>query len=240
MRNYILFFVFIGIFKSSIGYSQDINLKIGIKDSIQSSILSEIRPIIVSLPQDYDMTDKTYPVLYVLDGGWEQNSVQAQLVVSALGLQMIIVSIPNTNRDRDLMPLSRPSYEVEKPEAENFLSFLETELIPHIDENYRTNGKKTLRGRSLSGLFTMYAFLAKPKLFDNYIGNCAGWFADMDSFFNQLANNAFENNEDFNGIKLFVANSLADPEDPNKEIHQSIVDLSQRIQSFGRCSFASF
>jgi hypothetical protein len=76
----------------------------------------------------------------------------------------------------------------------------------------------------------MYAFLAKPKLFDNYIGNCAGWFADMDSFFNQLANNAFENNEDFNGIKLFVANSLADPEDPNKEIHQSIVDLSQRIK----------
>ena len=230
MRNSILFFVLIGFLKSGIGYSQDVNLKIGVKDSIQSSILNEIRPIIVSLPKDYDKTDETYPVLFVLDG-WELNSLQARLVLKELGLKMITVSIPNTNRDRDLMPLSRPSYEVEKPEAESFLSFIETELIPHINKNYRTNNKRTLRGRSLSGLFTMYVFLAKPYLFDNYIGNCAGWFTDMDIYFNGLATEAFQNKEDFNGKKLFVANSLADPQDPNKEIHQSIVDFSKRIQS---------
>ena len=80
---------------------------------------------------------------------------------------MIIVAISNTDRDRDMMPISRPSYQVKNPKAENFISFLETELLPHIDKNYRTNGKKTIRGRSLSGLFVMYAFISKPQLFDN-------------------------------------------------------------------------
>jgi len=230
MRKFILFFVIIGFLKSGIGYSQDAVIKIGIEDSIKSTVLNEKRPIIITLPKDYNNTDKEYPVLYVLDG-WELNSLQARLVVRELGLEMITVSIPNTNRNRDLMPLSRPSYEVKNPEAEKFLSFIETELIPHINENYRTNGNRTLRGRSLSGLFTMYVFLVKPKLFDNYIGNCAGWFADMDIYFNDLADKAFKNKDDFIGKKLFVANSLNDPQDPNKELHQSIVNLSKRLKT---------
>jgi len=230
MRNYILFLLLIGFLKSGIGYSQDVNVKIGIKDSVQSKILNENRQLIVSLPKDYEVSTETYPVLFLLDGT-ENNLIDARLVIYNLRLKMIIVAISNTDRDRDMMPISRPSYEVKNPKAENFISFLETELLPHIDENYRTNGQKTIRGRSLSGLFVMYAFLSKPELFDNYIGNCAGWFADMNKYFNTLTDKAFQNKNEFKGKKLFVANSLADPLDPNKEIHQSIVDLSKRIKS---------
>lgn len=229
MRNYILFFVLIGFFKTGIAYSQDVNVKIGIKDSIQSKILNENRQLIVSLPKDYDVSNKTYPILFLLDGT-ELTLIEGRLVTYKLGLEMIIVAIANTDRDRDMMPLSRPSYEVKNPKGENFISFLETELIPHIEKHYRTNGQKTVRGKSLSGLFVMYAFISKPELFDNYIGNCAGWFADMDTYFNKLADKSFQNKDNFNGKKLFVANSLADPLDPNKEIHQSIVDLSKRIK----------
>jgi len=230
MRNYILFLLLIGFLKSGIGYSQDVNVKIGIKDSVQSKILNENRQLIVSLPKDYEVSNETYPVLFLLDG-IENNLIDARLVIYNLRLKMIIVAISNTDRDRDMMPISRPSYEVKNPKAENFISFLETELLPHIDENYRTNGQKTIRGRSLSGLFVMYAFLSKPELFDNYIGNCAGWFADMNKYFNTLTDKAFQNKNEFKGKNLFVANSLADPLDPNKEIHQSIVDLSKRIKS---------
>ena len=229
MRNYILFFVLIGFLKSGIGYSQDVNVKIGIRDNVQSKILNENRQLIVSLPKDYEVSNETYPVLFLLDGT-ENNLIDARLVTYNLRLKMIIVAISNTDRDRDMMPISRPSYEVENPKAENFISFLETELLPHIDKKYRTNGQKTIRGRSLSGLFVMYAFLSKPELFDNYIGNCAGWFADMNTYFNKLTDKSFQNKDDFKGKKLFVANSLADPLDPNKEIHQSIVDFSKRIK----------
>ncbi len=227
MKSYIILLVIIGFLKSGVSYSQDVDVKIGIKDSIQSTVLNENRRLIVSLPKDYDVSNETYPVLFLLDGT-ELTLIEGRLVTYKLGLEMIIA---NTDRDRDMMPISRPSYEVKNPESENFISFLETELIPHIDNHYRTNGQKTVRGKSLSGLFVMYAFLLRPELFDNYIGNCAGWFADMDTYFNKLADNTFQNKDNFKGKKLFVANSLADPLDPKKEIHQSIVDLSKRIKN---------
>lgn len=53
---------------------------------------------------------------------------------------------------------------------------------------------------------------------------------DMNTYFNKPTDEAFQNKDNFIGKKLFVANSLDDPLDPNKEIHQSIVILSKRIE----------
>jgi len=228
MRNYIFLFVFLGFLKSGIGYSQDVNVKIGIKDSIQSKILNENRQLIISLPKDYEKSNLTYPVLYVLDGN-ETGLLKAIVVTRKLRVEMIIVAIPNTDRDRDMMPLSTPTYEVEKPGAENFLSFIGNELIPNIEDNYRSNGQRTISGGSLSGLFVMYAFSVKPELFDNYIGNSAGWYADMEFYFGALTDKTFKNKDQFNGKKLFVANSLADPYDPNKEVHKAMLEFSKKV-----------
>ena len=130
-----------------------------------------------------------------------------------------------------MMPISTSTYEVDNPKAENFLSFIGNELIPDIEENYRTNGTRTIRGRSLSGLFVMYAFLEKPELFDNYIGNSAGWYADMEYYFGALTDKSFKNKDQFNGKKLFIANSLADPFDPKKEVHIAMLDFSKKVKS---------
>jgi hypothetical protein len=216
--------------KSTLGFSQNVTIKIGIKDSIPSKILGENRSFIVNLPNDYKNSNKTYPVLYVLDG-LESNLIEAIDVTHKLDAKMIIVAIPNTNRDRDMMPLSTTTYEVENPEAENFLSFIGNELIPHIEKNYRSNGKRTIRGRSLSGLFVMYVFLEKPELFDNYIGNSAGWYADMNSYFVALTDKSFKNKEKFKGKKLFVANSLVDPFDPKKEVHNAMLEFSKKVKT---------
>lgn len=220
----------LGIINPAIGLSQDVTVKVGVKDSIQSIILNENRALVVSLPKDYQTTGNSYPVLFVLDGN-ETGILDAITVTRKLGVEMIIVAIPNTDRDRDMMPLSTPSYEVEQPGAEKFLSFIGNELIPHIEKNYRSNGQRTIRGRSLSGLFVMYAFLEKPGLFENYIGNSAGWFADMDTFFSALADKSFRNKEQFKGKKLFVANSLADPFDPKKEVHYAMLAFAQKVKS---------
>jgi predicted alpha/beta superfamily hydrolase len=230
MKNYILLFVFLGFLKSGIGYSQDVNFKVGVKDSIQSIILNENRKLIVSLPKDYQTANKSYPVLYVLDGN-ETGLLDAITVTRKLGAEMIIVAIPNTDRDRDMMPLSTSTYKVKNPGAENFLSFIGSELIPHIEKHYRSNGQKTIRGKSLSGLFVMYAFLYKPELFDNYIGNSAGWYADMDSYFGALTDKAYRKKDQFNGKRLFIANSLDDPFDPNKEVHNAMLEFSKKIES---------
>ncbi|QIE58690.1 alpha/beta hydrolase [Rasiella rasia] len=215
---------------STLGFSQDVNIKIGIKDSIQSKNLNENRAFIINLPKDYETSNKTYPVLYVLDG-LQSNLIEAINVTNKLRTEMIIVAIPNTDRNRDIMPLSTPTYEVDNPGAENFLSFIGNELIPHIEKNYRTNGTRTIRGRSLSGLFVMYAFLVKPELFDNYIGNSAGWYADMDYYFGTLTDKSFKNKDQFIGKMLFVANSLADPFDPKKEVHTAMLEFSKKVKS---------
>ena len=44
--------------KGGIVYAQDIHVKLGFADSIQSSILKEKRNIIIRLPEDYDTSKK--------------------------------------------------------------------------------------------------------------------------------------------------------------------------------------
>ena len=230
MNIRITIFLVIGLLCSGASFSQDANIHVGIKDSIQSDILKENRKIVVSLPEGYHTDTKSYPVLYVLDGN-ETELLQAIIVVRKLRKQMIIVAIPNVDRDRDMMPLSTPTYQVDHPGAEKFLAFIERELIPHIEEKWRTNNQRTIRGASLSGLFVMFAFLQKPEVFDNYIGNSAGWYADMNPFFNALIDKSFENKEHFYGKKLFVANSLVDPYDPNKEVHQAMIEFTRKVKA---------
>ena len=44
------------------------NLTVGTKQNITSAILNEERPIIISLPKDYENSNADYPVLYLTDG----------------------------------------------------------------------------------------------------------------------------------------------------------------------------
>jgi predicted alpha/beta superfamily hydrolase len=51
----------------------------------------------------------------------------------------------------------------------NFQSFLEKELIPHIESEYRTDPEqRALFGYSLGGTFTIFSMLSKPTLFQKY------------------------------------------------------------------------
>jgi tetratricopeptide (TPR) repeat protein len=81
---------------------------------------------------------------------------------------MMVVAIPNTNRNRDLLP-TKMAHVRNSGGGDNFLKFIETELIPFVDNNYRTHPYRVLVGHSFGGLFAVYTLLTKPKLFDAYI-----------------------------------------------------------------------
>ena len=53
--------------------------------------------------------------------------------------------------------------------ADKFLKYLEEELIPAIEAKYHTQPYRVIIGHSLGGLLAMYAFSAKPYLFQAYI-----------------------------------------------------------------------
>jgi predicted alpha/beta superfamily hydrolase/peptidoglycan/xylan/chitin deacetylase (PgdA/CDA1 family) len=133
--------------------------------TIQSKVLGESRTLLIRLPADYRQSDKKYPVLYKLDGD-KDVFLQAVSTVNYLADMTgkapdhIVVGIENTDRNRD-MALDGG--------AGNFLQFLETELIPFIAANYRTNGFKIVAGQSSSAVFAGYAFLKRPAAFDAYI-----------------------------------------------------------------------
>lgn len=149
-----------------------------IRDSIYSDILKEQRSIKVLLPPEYKTnTDQTFEVLYVLDGEWytEQVPFIYNFVASSgYAPPVIFVVLPNTYvdgrnlRDRDFSPTKMDAW---TGGADNFHSFLKNELIPYIQQKYRTNGQRSLVGSSFSGLFAVYAFVKEPSLFNAFVAS---------------------------------------------------------------------
>ena len=146
-----------------------------ITSTFHSAILNEDRRVIIHLPRNYALntTDK-YPVMYVLDGTSQDQHTAEKITVLAdavLVPHAIVVGIPNTrgNRERDQTPpFMRTSVDDANSPlggGDRFLAFIEQELIPFIDSNYRTSGYRTLTGNSRGGLLVLYSLFEKPNLF---------------------------------------------------------------------------
>jgi predicted alpha/beta superfamily hydrolase len=144
------------------------------EQNIYSESVNDTFRILVSLPDNYSLNEQKYPVLYVLDGDIAFGmaaSIARYLQIGDNIPELIIVGIgygsidksAGEKRKRDYRPTSANG-------AENFLSFLEEELIPHIDSNYRTvPGDRTINGYSIGGLFGLYSLFTKPEIFSRYI-----------------------------------------------------------------------
>ena len=146
-------------------------LTIGNKYTIKSTILNEERPIIISLPKNYDTSQAKYPVLYLTDGLqniWHVVGTLEVLTRTGSVPPMIVVGIESTNRMRDFT-LTASKNNPGSGGGEKFLAFIEKELIPYVESNYRTNSYRILEGHSLGGLFTVSSFMKKPDLFNSYI-----------------------------------------------------------------------
>lgn len=181
---------------------------------IYSNVLHEERILLISLPEDYGKSDKTYPVLFKLDGD-KENFLQAFSAAFYLfdmtdnAPDPIIIGIENTDRNRDMLPDQKANY---------FIQFIHTELIPFVDRNYRTNGFKILCGQSLSSLFALYSFLEQPDIFDAYILGSFGFYKESLSV---LFENELKRNSDLKSIGtkyLFVGNGKLDKNDPDGTI----------------------
>lgn len=214
-------------------FAQELSAKLGVARTMKSTILNEDRKVLVHLPAGYDTSGKSYPVLYLLDGTQasllEMIAITNRLRGDRNAPEMIIVAVENTNRDRDMMPVVAKDYPG-PPRAEAFLGFLEKELVPDIERTYRTAQPRILEGKSLSGLFTVYALLARPTGFNAYVGCSAGWFAENDDYFLALSTRAFRTVESFANRRVFMANSLRDQYDPDQTIHRQMMKFSSLVK----------
>jgi predicted alpha/beta superfamily hydrolase len=142
----------------------------GKRDSLRSTVLKEDRVIQVLLPENFNPASaQKYDVLYILDGDGNLNTisdVQQFAQNESFMPPMIMVAVFNTNRDRDMTP-THVDQSPGSGGADKFLSFLKNELVPYINKKYPVTGNNILYGHSLSGLFSVYAFLAEPRLFNS-------------------------------------------------------------------------
>jgi len=218
-------------FSTSALFAQDI--RIGFKDSIQSKVLNENRKFLINLPKGYDDSDKSYPVIYRLDG-------DSDLFIETVGVinhlvymeeiipEMIVVLIENTDRTRDMMPTNTSWFKTE-PGAENFKNFIENELMPHIDGSYRTTNEKLLCGQSLSAIFTLYYLLTSPDSFDSFIAYSGG-FPDCEEYFIKLTND-FLKTKQTKTTNIFLTHGLKDFLDPEGIIKEQLLRFTDKIES---------
>lgn len=155
---------------------QDIVL--GTSQQVHSSALGEDRVIDVVLPASYaKKPGKRYPVLYLIDGGVEQDLV---LVAGMLQLnsawgrsqEAILVGVETRDRRRELTaPVADRELLKKYPtsgSSARFRSFVRDEVKPLIERTYRTDGNDAVIGESLAGLFILETYLVEPSLFGAY------------------------------------------------------------------------
>lgn len=183
----VLFFSF--IFSISLfAQSESKPRVIGKTHLLKSKILNGDRIINVYLPQNYHPNDTTnYPVIYVLDGGMDEDFLHISGIVQfstqpwiARFPRSIVVGIEGNHRRRDFTFGVENTDFIEEEGFEkvsfrhyggsaSYQKFLEEELQPFIEKQYGKSGKKTVIGESLAGLLATEILLKRPHLFDNYI-----------------------------------------------------------------------
>ena len=154
--------------------------------TLKSTKIGRQYDLLVSLPEDYATSGKSYPVLYVLDG-WHfplMAFLQNNNVYSQRMPPVIIVNVSQGSsgdvmalRAHDFMPTKTP-LEVGSGGAAVFLDFLEHEVIPFLDRTYRTvPSDRGLLGHSYGGLFAIYCLEQRPALFQRIVAAspAMGW-----------------------------------------------------------------
>lgn len=165
-----------------------------IEASIDSKILKQQRPIVISLPDGYEQSKQNYPVMYLLDGSSHINhTTSSSQYLAGIGAApgIIVVGINNVERAYDLTPIKDEEAGFKTGGGDAFLDFIERELMPHIDKNYRTAGFNMFTGHSLGGLMSVYALISRPNLFDAHFAFSPSLWLKQDEMM-ALATKAFK------------------------------------------------
>jgi predicted alpha/beta superfamily hydrolase len=154
---------------------------IGIIDELDSKILNEKRILNIYLPDGYNENDSTkYNVIYLLDGSGNEDFIHIAGLVQFYSFdwinqvpKSIVVGIENVDRKRDFTFPSKVEEDrlllPNSGRSEDFIAFIERELQPYINENYKVSNVNSIIGQSLGGLLATEILLKKTSLFDNYI-----------------------------------------------------------------------
>jgi enterochelin esterase-like enzyme len=151
--------------------------------TIKSQILGKDVRFTMYLPPDYNTSERTYPIVYLLHGytdddtGWLQfgeiNRLADKAIASGEIPPMIIA-----------MPDGGVSWYINSADGKvMYEDFFFKEFMPQVEKTYRVKAKKNFRGitgLSMGGYGTMVYALKHPDLFAAAAPLSAAWLTDDD------------------------------------------------------------
>jgi predicted alpha/beta superfamily hydrolase len=204
--------------------------------SIQSTANGATYNIKVGLPVNYDPSVEKYATIYVLDGEEDFDFVsnQCKEITDKNAVENALVVGIGYGKDRsiDYTPTKISSVTGGAPE---FLNFIETQLIPEMEEQFGADTARSSRvilGHSYGGLFGANVFCVANELFGNYILLSPSlWFDDLVSL--QLEEDYREHNKDRSQLVFLgigAAENLGRMQAPFEAFYQTLRDNYSAIQ----------
>lgn len=142
--------------------------------TLTSKINSHDYLISVALPDSYDSSEQSYPVLYLLDPSFSYLSVTEFVRFMAFTStfpELIVVGI-GYPPDEDVFQSRQRDYFTFQ---DDFLKIMGDELVPFIDSSYRTNtADRALIGFASGGEFVFHVLVNESELFNRYIAINSG------------------------------------------------------------------
>ena len=138
--------------------------------SFRSKILDMERKYAIYLPPDYELSERSYPVLYLLHGsgddqsGWIQFGEVLHIADRAIGdgkATAMIIVMPDADT-------GQKGYTNDVTGKWRYEDFFFEEFLPYIEDTYRIRKQKRYRavaGLSMGGGGTFYYALHRPDLF---------------------------------------------------------------------------
>jgi len=226
-------------------HAQNVKEKVCLENTEQFSITSEYVKgenylIQVGLPMGYSSSQKTYPVLYVLDGDYAFGITKGIADLLMIGKEIkgiIVIGISygkgvfawSIKRTRDLTPGHDTIFAKGQNTggADNFLKFVQYELFPAVNRNYRTiPDSSAICGESLGGLLNSYILWKQPELFKGYIIISPSLIWNNKSVL-KLESEYFVNHKELNKAVYIAYGSL----DSKEVIISPATELIQMIQT---------
>lgn len=155
--------------------------------------------IYISLPNGYDTSTVSFPVIFYMDANLKSGKEFRKAIYDARqhgkSLNAISVGIGHFRnyrelRRRDLItPFVKTtgdsliSDEDNFGHCEEFYQFLQQELIPFVEKEYRCDSNRSWVGHSLGGLFAFYCLFKQQPLFKNYVALSPALWINYDNIY---------------------------------------------------------
>jgi len=206
-------------------YAADLDARYlqGLGDSrylqVESESVGRSFHVYIMLPDGYEQdNERTYPTLYVMDGGALFPMLVSYYRYLNFGEEVpdaIIVGVSYGSDTFEGGNYRNTDYTAPSDEREYyggggaFQTFLSAELLPMVEKKFRSRpDRRVIFGQSIGGQFVLYTAQTEPNLFWGHIASNPALHRNLNFFLQEPADTA----PDAEQSRLFVASASQDDE----------------------------